>query len=457
VRRVADEGSRPSWSPDGREIVYETENFSNYWGRNHISQLWIVSVDGEERRLLAEGDAVQPSWSPHQHRIAFWKIWGEQAGQRDIWTIRSDGTDDRPVTHDPSVDWCPVWSHDGRHLYFASDRGGRMNLWRVPIDEETGHTLGEPEPVTVPAQSVRTFSFSRDGEAFVYATVTLTDHLLVADFDPIGRAALGGPRQVTGGSLRVLDPCVSPDGLWVAFRRQAEQEDLCLVRADGSALRKLTDDVYRDRGPSWTPDGSRIIFYSDRSGRYEIWSVRPDGSELRQLSRTTGTTLWYPRMSTGARLLAAYNDEGSTLFNVDPVSLELSLPKTLPPVSDGIFFFARAWSPNGRYLAGWAGPSSSSEEGDLVLFSPNDGAYTTIEANIHEDSLAWLADGSGLFYQTKGAIRVHDLESGNSMPVLEHEVLSGTYSFTVSRDARRIFLSVSSTESDLWLARFESR
>ena len=63
----------------------------------------------------------------------------------------ADGTKALAVTDDPALDRNPVWSPDGQELYFISDRGGSMNLWRVGIDESTGRTRGSPQPVTVPA------------------------------------------------------------------------------------------------------------------------------------------------------------------------------------------------------------------------------------------------------------------------------------------------------------------
>ncbi len=69
-----------------------------------------------------------------RQRIAYWSL-REHSGQRDVFTIAADGSDAQPETNDRDTDWAPRWSPDGRHLYFASDRGGTMNLWRVPIDE----------------------------------------------------------------------------------------------------------------------------------------------------------------------------------------------------------------------------------------------------------------------------------------------------------------------------------
>ncbi|MGF7473866.1 hypothetical protein WFJ45_24395, partial [Salmonella enterica subsp. enterica serovar Minnesota] len=74
------------------------------------------------------------------------------------------------------------------------------------------------------------------------------------------------------------NPRISPDGQWIVGGRESP-EDIVLVRSDGSDFRLVTDDPHRDRVPRWSPDGSRIAFYSNRSGKYEIWTVKPDGSE----------------------------------------------------------------------------------------------------------------------------------------------------------------------------------
>ena len=52
------------------------------------------------------------------------------------------------ITDDTYTDWSPVWSSDGTHLYFASDRGGSMSIWRVRVDEQSGNMLGTPAAVT---------------------------------------------------------------------------------------------------------------------------------------------------------------------------------------------------------------------------------------------------------------------------------------------------------------------
>src|SRR5262245_13395628 len=145
VRRLTDFGFNPAWSPDGKEVLFATEGIDNPRIRRHSSQIYRVNLATGRLQRVHQGDAVQPSWSPHGLRIAYWAA-SLPSGQRVIWTIPVAGGKATPVTEGESVDWNPIWSPDGRHLYFASDRSGVTNLWRVPIDERSGQVLGKPEP-----------------------------------------------------------------------------------------------------------------------------------------------------------------------------------------------------------------------------------------------------------------------------------------------------------------------
>ncbi len=94
VRRLSDIGYNPSWSPDGKEVVVATEGITSPAWRSSVSQLWRIRVEDGSRRLVAPGDAVQPSWSPHGQRIAYWGIPDGKA-QRDLWTLPVAGGEGR--------------------------------------------------------------------------------------------------------------------------------------------------------------------------------------------------------------------------------------------------------------------------------------------------------------------------------------------------------------------------
>ena len=142
ARRLTDFGFHPAWSPDGNTLVFNNaEEIGAPLSRLSANTLWVVNVAGGSPRKIADGDAVQPSWSPSGKRIAFWSNTG---GQRDIFTIPAAGGERVAVVQDAPLDWCPVWTPDGRQLYFASNRGGAMNLWRIGINEATGQPRGCP-------------------------------------------------------------------------------------------------------------------------------------------------------------------------------------------------------------------------------------------------------------------------------------------------------------------------
>jgi len=150
VRRVTDFGYTPAWSPDGTKLVFATVN-PNVFGVSP-TELWILTLaSGEKHRLDVDG--LQPSWSPHGYRIAYWSVFakGRPVGQRDIYTIAANGGEPVAVTSDTAMDWNPIWSPDGGYLYFSSNRGGSMNLWRIAIDERSGRVLGVPEALTAPS------------------------------------------------------------------------------------------------------------------------------------------------------------------------------------------------------------------------------------------------------------------------------------------------------------------
>jgi dipeptidyl aminopeptidase/acylaminoacyl peptidase len=91
---------------------------------------------------------------------------------------------------------------------------------------------------------------------------------------------------------RVSDPTPSPDGHWIMFTRRAWDPEsnktttnLWLVSSDGKITRQMTSAKYQaDTSPTWSPDGRTVAFVSDRTGSRQVWTIRVDGGEARQLS-----------------------------------------------------------------------------------------------------------------------------------------------------------------------------
>jgi len=371
VRKLTSVGNDPAWTPDGKSLVYTTEIGWSPYGRSITSELWTVDVaTGATKRLFA-GDAVQASVSPHGLRVAYWGL-PYHGSQRDIWTVPLAGlaAGEKPVavTSDPAVDWNPVWSPDGKFVWFLSNRNGSMNLWRVPIDERTGKALGPPEAQTLPAADVGGFALSRDGRRLAYVVVDETFSVLRAAFDRAAGKLSGAPVETLQTSQRISNPVLSPDGQWIAFDTLGgAQEDLFLMHPDGSGLRQLTDDAPRDRLPSFSPDGQRLVFMSDRGGQWDLWTIRLDGSGLSQLSRIP-ESVFTPLWSRDGRTIAASTGQDVLLLALDEKGVSVRATTKVPRPPDNLSVLGLWWMPDGRLLAALTHPDFSFER--LGLYSP---------------------------------------------------------------------------------------
>ena len=453
--RLTDFGVDPAWSPDGREIVVDTDPRPHPYDANVTSALWVVNVGTGAKRLLFEGDAADPSWSPHGFRVAYWRQIG---GQRDIATVAATAPSPAQpaappvlVTEDAATDWSPVWSPDGNFLYFGSDRGGSLNLWRVAIDERSGKTRGLPEPITLPAPWSGHFSISLDGTRIIYQTLASTDTVYRVSFDPEAGRTVGQAASILGTSLQVTHPDVSPDGQWIVFATVGRHGDVFLMRSDGtSSLKHLTDDPARDRRPTFSPNGARIAFYSNRSGKYEIWTSRPDGSEQVSLTSKILVSALYPTWSPNGRALVFFD-------TVDNHLLEFGWPPTdvrhqvLPRPKEEPALWSYSWSPDASRLAGSFSGAARDEDRGVGLYAFATKQYERLTRS--GTFPLWLPDSRRLLYLDKGAIWLYDTTTNAARVVVETGEGPAVTCFTVShRDGRIIYFVREHRDGDIWLA-----
>ncbi len=155
-------------------------------------------------------------------------------------------------------------------------------------------------------------------------------------------------RRLTNNRANDRDPAWSPDGMRVAFYSDREgNADIYVMGADGSGLRNLTNHPANDYHPTWSPDGKRLAFNSDREGSGDIYVINADGSGLVRLT-TPGTQnggqAWSPDGSRLAFNSSRDGDEEIYVMNADG-SGQTRL--TFSPGNDGF----PAWSPDGTQIA----------------------------------------------------------------------------------------------------------
>jgi Tol biopolymer transport system component/class 3 adenylate cyclase len=455
LQQVAKDGYNPSWSPDGTSIVLGSESILRPEDRTSSkSALWVIrrSKDGahwtKDPQPVYEGDAVQPSWSPHGFRIAFWFV---HNGHRDIMTIPASGGKAVEVTDEGGIDWNPVWSPDGKYLYFSSDRSGHMNLWRVAIDERSGKVRGEPQAVTRSASDISHVSFPAP-DKMVFVQRQFKSNLQKIRFDPIAERTAGDIEPITQGSMRASRLDLSPDNKWLTFTyARGNREEIFVIGSDGKTNpRRVADDSRTDRNPRWSPDGTRIAFFSRRDDNWNIWIANHEGkAPPRQVTEEGGVI--YPVWSPEGKRLAYSIAQKQPVIAAVGASGDLSKPESLPPLNDkGQSFTVWSWSPDGNWLAGYQQQDGAFS--GITIYSIAGKRFRKL-TNFGSDPV-WLRDSRRLLFYHEGRLFIVHLE-GAAKP---HEILNvspfdiARRGFGVTSDDQFIYFSKEEAEADVWLA-----
>ncbi|HKQ98258.1 MAG TPA: hypothetical protein VJV75_10315, partial [Candidatus Polarisedimenticolia bacterium] len=459
VVRVSATGYRPCWSPDGTRLAAASTDYGDPAARPARSQLLVIEVTSGKTTVIFGGDAVQPSWSPSGKRIAFWAI-PMGGGQRDIWTIPAEGGTPVAVTHDAPLDFNPVWSADGRSLYFSSQRGGSVNVWRVPIDESTGKTLGEPEPVTAGVGAeIHSISVARDGRHLVAVGSALFQSLRRVTIDVAQARVTLDPVVLLRTSNPMLWVDTSPDGKSIAYTSRVSgdrpgviREEVVISALDGSSRRSVAVSESRNRIPRWSPKGDRISFASDRDGEYRIYTVRSDGSDLELLEGAESNTVyncWSPK----GDLLATMSASARRPMELIPWPLSGRAAEKAAPVPPEIYNFVPSnFSPDGRFVAGHNQGTGGDEPGGIWLYDLEARRYEKVTDTGSYPT--WLPDGRHLLYtrQSAHSVKLVDrvTKEVRDMPVDLRGEFDG-FSTSVTRDGRTLYIAERELEADLWM------
>lgn len=286
------------------------------------SEIWVMNADGSKQtRLIEAADgftARAATWSPDGKQFAY--TWAKrpatyvQTEDIEIWVADADGTNRRPLVQGVGWHWLPHWSPDGTWIVYTVDPPGGfggagiaapdpgwnqgpgvgqaarialpVDIWRIRAD-------GTREPVQLTTHDAddRAGAYSPDGRRLLFDSTREGGRTAVytmnVDGSDIVRATFFGDDW--GASW-------SPDGRHIAFNASpilaAHDIYVIGVDAEGHPLPtppvRLTDDPAADVAPSWSRDGLRIAFNSDRGGEQEIWSMTADGTGLQNLTRTVG-------------------------------------------------------------------------------------------------------------------------------------------------------------------------
>jgi hypothetical protein len=308
----------------------------------------------------------------------------------------------------------------------------------VGIDEKSGKVAGSLEPVATPSSYTGWAAFAHFGKQFAYVRRIPFSELYKTPFDPAKDLTLSAKAQLTEGERGMHEPDMSPDGQTIVLRVQDPQEDLALVRPDGSNFKRLTNDPFSERNPRWSPDGKQIVFTSNRSHRFELWSIHPDGTGLRQLTKNgvmsfawtpDGTLTGYPRDNAPVAL----DPPGA------PVK-DWGLPPVFRPIQ---------WSPSRKAIVGRMRSNAFGSE-SLFVYTPATQDYWEIAPSAATPSAIWMPHDEQLLFSRSDGIYFADVRTHGvkqEMPIARSDVHSR---FTMSPDRHTFFFVQSDDQQDIW-------
>lgn len=304
------------WSPDGTKIAYMVIDGGK-------ATIWLADSTGAEgRQLTTEGfEALSPQdpWSPDGSEVLFQS---SRTGTTDIWVVPVDGDSARQLTRDVRNDFNARWSPDGRWVLFQSERGRQSDVWIVPAAGGMPRRVTDDEAVESDVQWV-------PGSTQIAFTTGVTQRGLWSH-----SLADGSEHRITPDSIRVGGYDLSPDRTEVVYQvvRGGGVSDLQVAPVDGGTPRILVAGSAENAAPRWSPDGTKVLFMSNRAGNDDVWVVDATGGEPTRLTDWPTDELDAAWSTNGDSVYFTSPHDASPLFDLWEVSASGGEPQRVTHV-----------------------------------------------------------------------------------------------------------------------------
>ncbi len=370
-----------------------------------------------------------------------------------LWSIRPDGTNPRRLTDANSFDNKPVWTPDGKRILFVSDRGGSSDIWWIPIDENGG--ANGPAKALTTGVGVGAIALSADGTKLAYEKTVQSSSIWSMPIMTDGVLTMQDAQLVTSENSFIETIAISPDAEWLAFdSNRSGNVDIWIIRPDGTNLRQITTHQAHEWIPTWSPDSKRIAFHSLRSGNRDIWIKPVAGGAARQLTTDPGKD-WQQRWSPNSEEIAFISHRDGHA-NVWVLTESASRPRQVTfHKEDGLYDVS--WSPNGERLV-FGSSQTGSEE--LYLTSPNAAQTEQLTQSEFKQvgAFAWSPNGSTIYAIAKsdsditGNIYAISATDGSARKLTNFESQRSKFLAWATSDGERFYLVFNEQKSDIWVA-----
>lgn len=384
-----------AWTPDGKYIVYRSrkQTFNSFRG-----QLFKVSVEGGLSEEIPLNDGGFCSYSPDGKKLAFnyvfrefrtWKYYkGGMADDIRIFDFETKKVE--RICQNPNQDIFPMWAGD--EIFYLSDRDRIMNMfcYNTKTKETSKVTNFDKYDVKFPSIGGNQIAFENGGYVYVFDTKTKKAEkvdIIIADDNITGRT------ELKNASQNINSADISPDGKRVIFTARG---DIFSVPAEkGITYNYSKTSGVHERDVAWSPDGKYIAFISDKSGEFEIYTQKSDGSEPpTQITDNADTYKFSLQWSPDSKKIL-WNDRKLRLRYVDVATKQV----TLVTQTDNPIIRQFTWSPDGQWIAYC--PISYGNMSKIYIYNVNTKEINQVTENwFSANSPAFSDDGKYLLYSS---------------------------------------------------------
>jgi Tol biopolymer transport system component/tRNA A-37 threonylcarbamoyl transferase component Bud32 len=435
------------WSRDGSLVAYAL----GWPGAMYVKEL------GGDIQQVHQGEIHSMAFSPDGRWLAYvvknpMFVYGSvnfaNTGNSAIEVIPANGGEPVTITEGSALNISPQWMPDGRGLVWVSNRDGARDIYQVGLSRSMAPS-GAPSRLTT-GLDVHTLTLSRDGTRLVYSSLVGSSNIWAVDLPTDSPASIRDAVQLTRGNQIIEAIDVSRDGQTLVFdSNRGGNYDIYRMAVGDQEPVPLTTDPGPDFGPRISPDGQTVVFHSQRFGNRDIFTVEMDGTNETRITEGTEEQMnpdWSPDGESIVYLVVGLNTI-HVLSLADGETRVIEWPATYP-----------RWSPaNGVF-------GSATTTGLYTL--PVEGGSPRLLVPIHSPGFGpawtdWDPDGRMLYY-------LSSLPSGWSgwsvIPGEEPRLIlefddpmrqQTRYGFTT--DGRKLFMTLGSHESDVWVLDLEER
>ena len=343
------------WANTQPEVIFRSRRTSF---NSFIGDLETVGMDADLPKGLPVPRGGFTSFSPDDSKMAFnrvfreFRTWKHYRGGMadDVWIYDFKTQQTENLTNNPAQDICPMWGPDN-HIYFLSDRDGRMNLFSIDLASKQSKQLTNFKDFDIKFPTISKDSIVFEEAGYIWRYDLANGKAAPVPID-VKEDFASGRSQFLDASKHTEGVDLAPDGQRVIV---VARGDLFSVPAKNGTARALTKTSNaHERDAVWSPDGKWIAYNSDESGENELYVRSQDGKgQPQQVTKGADTYYYQPIWSPDSKKLL-WSDRMQRLRYVDVASKAVT-----EVASDKVGEIeSYDWSPDSQWVA-WSQPEEN--------------------------------------------------------------------------------------------------